>query len=743
MQNRNGRASIRIALEAGVAIAALIFAAPVMAQEQPTQLKPLIVQGSQGGKAGQTTDATVEKDGTAPVRGYVAKKTTAGSKADIAVKDLPQSVSIIGRDEMEDRGITNKVDETLRYTPGVFTQPFGDDGDTDWFYIRGFDATQNGVFLDGLTLHSYAFGGFQIDPFALERVEALKGPSSVTYGGSNPGGLINMVRKQPTDEPSYYTEIGINNIGNAFAGFDFSGKLSADGVYSYRLTGKIAGGDTYSDYTHDLRGFIMPQLTISPDDSTKLTVYSYVSGLDEIHSGNGFFPYVGTVVAAPFGKIDRKAFYGEPDDDKLRYNQQLYGYSFSHDFDNGWTFTSDTRYGHLNKSEHGPYLNGYTNGDPLDPSYSDPDFLMNRIGFYERSVVDTLSTDNRLQTDFDTGPVSHNFMVGADYSLYRLDEIQAVPQWPAADTPISATHPVYGLPQPPNVPYLNQVITQQQLGIYAQDQMRFGDGWLVTLNGRYDFVNTDMDSKLSGVSGYDYNDHAASGRAGLAYDFGNGVTPYVSVSTFFLPLVGNSESGAPLVPEKGQQYEAGIKYEPTFIDGLFTASIFQIDRKNVALTDPATFLQRQLGEVRSRGVELEGKVNLDDNWKMLSSYSYTDLTVTEDQDSSIVGNSPYLVPNSTASLWLQYAVNDGPLEGLSVGGGVRYQGKSWADQANTLRVPSATLFDAGIKYEKKGWGASLNVSNIFDKEYVSGCQTANDCAYGEARMITFKLSTKW
>ncbi|MET0746844.1 MAG: TonB-dependent siderophore receptor, partial [Rhizobium sp.] len=741
MKNLTMGISFKARLAASVAMATVALVSAAAAQEtQPTELKPLVVQGSQAGKAG-TTDTGSDKNGRAPVKGYVAKTTTTGSKSDITLKDLPQSVSVIGQQEMQDRGITNKVDEVLRYTPGVLTQPFGNDGDTDWFYIRGFDATQNGVFLDGLTLHSYAFGGFQIDPFALERVEVLKGPASVLYGGSNPGGIVDMTRKEPTDQPSYYTEIGINNLGNAFTGFDVSDKLSDDGVYRYRLTGKIAGGDTYSDFTHDFRGFIMPQLTITPDESTKLNIYSYVSGLDEIHSGNGFFPYVGTVVDAPFGKIDRKAFYGEPDHDNLKYGEELYGVSLDHEFDNGWKFSSNTRYSHLNKTEYGPYLFGYLNGDPNDPSYSDPNYDFYRIGFYEKSKVDTFSTDNRLQGEFDTGPISHNLLVGSDYSLYRLDEVQAVPAYPAAATPISATNPVYGLAQPANVPYLNHVLTQQQLGVYVQDQMKFGDGWLATLNGRYDFVNNKSDAIVG--SSYDYNNHAASGRAGLAYDFGNGLTPYVSVGTFFQPQVGTTTTGDGLVPEKGAQYEAGIKYQPTFIDGLFTASLFQIDRQNVSVTVPGTFLTEQLGEVRSRGVEFEGKVNLDQNWKLLGSYSYTDLEVTKDLNASIVGNSPYLVPNSTAALWLDYGVKDGPLEGVSVGGGVRYQGKSWADAANTLRVPDATLFDAAIRYEKNGWGASLNVSNIFDKEYVSGCQGTTGCAYGEARTFTLKLSKKW
>jgi iron complex outermembrane receptor protein len=270
--------------------------------------------------------------------------------------------------------------------------------------------------------------------------------------------------------------------------------------------------------------------------------------------------------------------------------------------------------------------------------------------------------------------------------------------------------------------------------------MRFGGGWLVTLNGRYDFVDIKSDATVG--TDYEAREKAASGRAGLAYEFANGITPYISAGTFFNPIIGVSATGGGLVPEEGEQYEAGVKYEPDFIDGLFTASVFQIDRKNMALTDTLGF-QRQIGEVRSRGVEFEGKINLDQNWMLLGSYSYTDLEITKNLDASVIGNSPYLIPNSTASLWINYTLTNGPLEGLRIGGGLRYQGKSFADEANTLRVPSATLVDAALGYEKDGWGASLNVANLFDKEYVAGCGGVNACGYGDARTITFKLSKKW
>ncbi|MCO5734229.1 TonB-dependent siderophore receptor [Rhizobium sp. SSA_523] len=707
-----------------VVVAAVMGAGRALAQEASLLLPRIAVEGS-------------AKRADAPVDGYVARRSSAGSKTNTVLRDIPQSVSVIGRDELDDRGVVNKVDEALRYTPGVATEPFGSDPDTDWIYIRGFDATQTGIFFDGLNLYSYGFGGFQIDPFALERVDVLKGPSSVLYGGGNAGGIVNLVRKRPTGEPYFYTEAGINSNGNAFFGFDLSAPLSDIAGARYRLTGKIAGGDNYSDYSEDLRGFIMPQVTLQPDDATELNLWAYVSALDQVHTGNGFFPYVGTVVDAPFGKLSRDSFYGEPSLDEGRSNQEMVGYDFSHEFETGWTLSSNARYSYLYKHEIGPYLFGYVGGAPTAPDYP-----LNRIGFEETSKVDSLALDNRAETVVDLGGAEHSIMLGLDYKYYRLDHRQAS----GGATPIRPINPIYGTPQGPTAVYLDQDITQQQVGAYVQDQIRFGDGWLVTLNGRADYVHTQTDNGATAysslVSSYDYDKTALSGRAGLAYEFDNGLTPYASIGTFFNPTIAPSATPNNK-PEEGEQYEIGFKYEPTAFDGSFTAALFHLERRNVVVTDPATFLAEQIGKVQSRGIELEGKVNLDDNWKMLASYSYTDLEVKEDIVSAYVGKSPYLVPESQASLWLDYAVTEGPLDGLSLGAGIRYQGESYADRLNSRSVPDATVFDAAIRYKKNGWEAALNVANVFDKDYVRGCGGEFTCGYGEARTVTLKISKTW
>ncbi|WP_245282050.1 TonB-dependent siderophore receptor [Rhizobium sp. LC145] len=710
---------------AGTAAIGLAAAWPAFAQQE-TVLEQITIR------------ADAASDATGPVQGYVAKSSTAGSKTGTPLNEIPQAVSVVGKQEMDDRGVVNKVDEALRYTPGVVAAPYGTDPDTDWFYIRGFEATQTGVFMDGLHLFSYGFGGFQIDPFMLERVEVLKGPASVLYGGSNPGGIVNMVRKRPTDEPYYYTETGINSNGNAFGGFDISDKVGSSDTMTYRLTGKIAGGDNYSDYSHDLRGFIMPQLTISPDDATKFTIWGYAGALDQVHVGNGFLPYVGTVVDAPFGRIPRDFFPGEPDLDKGRYDQQMIGYDLEHEFDGGWKVSSNFRYGHLDKYEFGPYPYLYATPTAL-----------NRIGFEGDTTADSLAWDNRIENEFELGGATHKVMAGIDYRYYRIDNVQnsvfgaGFPPSPFPGT-IDVLNPNYGQTQPPLSPLYDEVLTMNQVGFYVQDQIRFGENWLLTLNGRYDYVHSNFDNQLTPASSYKSSDNAWSGRAGLAYEFDNGLTPYVSAATFFNPLVGTGASG-PLVPEEGEQFEAGIKYDPTFFDGSLTASVFHINKQNYVVSLPTPpFTRSQIGEVESKGIELEAKINLNENWRLLGSFTYTDVEVTDNPlNPALVGKTPYIVPDVTASLWLDYTVTTGALEGLSLGAGLRYKGESWADEANTLKVPDATVVDAAIRYKKNDWTASLNVANLFDKEYVESCGGIGACGYGDARTFTFKLSKVW
>lgn len=208
--------------------------------------------------------------------------------------------------------------------------------------------------------------------------------------------------------------------------------------------------------------------------------------------------------------------------------------------------------------------------------------------------------------------------------------------------------------------------------------------------------------------------------------------------------LGQTFEGENFVPSEGKQYEVGLKYEPTFFRGYITASAFDIRKTNVLTTDPDhTESQVQTGEVRHRGIELEAKADLDLGFSVTAAYTFLDAEITKDND-GFVGNRPSLVPENTASLWANYEFGeDSPLGGLGLGAGVRYVSSTFGDNANTVRVPSYTLFDAALRYKRGSWGAALNVSNLFDKKYFSTCYPGEGCYYGEARNIKGSLNVKF
>lgn len=721
MQKSRNEQRVWRALACGTAAIALLAPLAAVAQSvgEATRLEEIRVE--QGGAASAAT-------GVEPVQGLVAKSTRTGSKSAATLREIPQSVTVVGREEIDAQS-PQKIDEALRYVAGVNPSTYGTDSDTDWLFIRGFQADQTGVFLDGLSLHQSGFGTFLVDPFFLERIEVIKGPSSALYGGANPGGFVNYISKRPTDEPLRYVETGINSFGNAYLGLDFGDRLGSDDVVNYRLTGKISGGGWETDKAKDFRGTIAPSLTWKPDEGTSFTILSSYQHIDLTHTSTGFLPYVGTVVDAPgVGRIPRDLFYGEPDFDTYDRQQAMIGYEFEHTFDNNWTVRQNLRYASVSLEEDGLYGNGITAG------------MLNRFRFGHDTDVGLFAVDNQLEGEFSTGALDHDLLLGLDYRNYNIDQTQAA----GGAASINPLNPVYGTIPGALGTYLDQDLSKSQLGLYAQDQIKFGGGWIATFNGRYDFVSTDLEDHITAANSVEGDEGKFTGRAALAYEFANGLTPYVSYSTSFNPTTTTGADGKLLKSETGEQWEAGVKYQPGFMDAIITAAYFDITRQNAAAPDPSNPLfQAALGEVRSRGFETSVQANVTPALKVIGALTYLNMEVLSETDSTPAGNTPIQVPDLTASLWLDYAFQGGALEGLSVAAGVRHIGKSWADQANTLEVPSATLVDAAIRFEKDNWAIALNASNLFDKEYVASCKGAGSCGYGAGRTFMLKASTSW
>lgn len=668
-----------------------------------------------------------------PVRGYVAGRSSSGTKTDTPIMETPQSVSVIGAEQIRDQK-PNKLDEVLRYTAGVRAGTFGADTRNDWWLIRGFKSDDVGLFLDGMQLFYTSYASWKLQTPNMERVEVLRGPSAVLYGGSSPSGIVNVISKMPPAEPIRYVETGVNNFGNAYVGFDFGGPIATqpqDGKLFYRVVGQVQNGPTQVNFTPDNNYFIAPSVTWKPDADTTLTVLASASRQDT--RGINFLPYVGTVTNASFGKIPTSFFAGDPSVDKFTREQEMLGYQFERHLTDDLTFRQNARFAHVDITYRGYVGNDYGNQATA---------TLNRYNWYAKNTANQADLDNQLEYRFNTGPVRHTMLFGLDLKGYQIDDYQAfgfgVPS-------ISIFNPVYGAAETPlpSAPFRNFLITQKQAGTYLQDQMKLGNFTLV-LSGRNDWVETTQDARDTGANVASRNDSRFSGRAGLIYNFDNGIAPYVSYSTSYNPIIGLNAQNQLFVPETGKQAEIGVKVAPKGFDGYFTASLFDLKRQNVATTTVTTpVLQTQTGEVTSRGIELEAVANATKELKLIGAFTAYHLFNSRDLDPSLVGKTPTNTPEMLVSGWADYTFKDGPLEGFGFGGGVRYIGSSWADTANTLEVPAVVLGDLALHYEWQNWRTALNVINLTDKIYVASCASATSCFYGDRRRVTASVSYKW
>ncbi|MDX3926019.1 MAG: TonB-dependent siderophore receptor [Shinella sp.] len=677
------------------------------------------------------TPIRVEGDGAAgPIEGYVARVTSAGTKTDTPILETPQSVSVITADQIANQGATSLAD-TLSYTPGITSQSGTFSRAVDDLTIRGFNVANGnmGSLRDGMKFQSNVYDGGQ-EPYGLERIDVLRGAASMLYGQLSPGGVVNAISKRPTTTPLREVNVEYGSYDRKQVSADFGGPLTDDGVLSYRLTGLVRNADNWVDKTPDNKVYIAPALTFAPDDATSLTLLSsyqhfhtrFATPLlyDDVHSGN----------------IPRDMFLGNDDFD--RYNGDAYtiGYDFEHEFDNGLKLRNKARY--VNSDVVWDYMMG--NLAPLSSTGG----LLARFASkrYEKSYG--ITSDTSLEYSFDAGGAEHTLLAGFDYYRRSYDSHRYRSNSPSFLD--------IGTGNVLNTPPINFGTDRgsdnlgNQYGIYIQDQIKFDDHWILLIGARQDWSDSETRSYQSGIATRQ-NDDALTGRAGLVYLFDNGIAPYVSIAQSFQPEVGiDNSTGEALKPNEGLQYEAGVRYQPEGSNLLLSAAVYELNQKNVRTTD-ALGLTFQQGEVRSRGVELEARAELGD-LGLIAAYSYTDAKVTESARPTEIGEQISLVPRHAVSLWADYRLDNLGMEGVTVGAGVRYTGKtnlmdSDRNVPGYLLVDAMASFDlASINRELEGTTLKLNARNLFDKEFYT-CVYSDGCRYGEPLTVTATLSYKW
>lgn len=688
-----GRGAVRLPL---VVLATLCWTPGLMAQETNT-LAPVEVSD----QAPAEDDAYIQADQPA-----------ATGKLDVPVARQPFAIEVVGETLMRDTGAKN-IQDALLYSPGVYSGAFGFDTRGDSAKVRGLNPS---FYVDGLRYLYGSYNSVRPNIYALESIEVLKGPSSVLYGQSELGGIINAVSKlpKPTRQGELWAQVGSYDRKQVAA--DLTGPLSEDGKLLYRLVALKRDSGTQVDYV-DNDGFLFaPSITWLPTDDTTISL------LLNSQEDNGavsaqFLPAQGTLLPGPLGDIGSETFVGEPDWDRYDRRRDEVTLFVDHRIDEQWGVAFTGRYSR-SESETREHWASIGSAPAADGT-------IGRVIYMDDKGTEVKNFDVRLKGNLLMGPTRHHLAIGVDRqdALWTQDNT-----FSGAGTPINVYDPVYG-----NVNYA--VLDPQdandnelkQTGVYMIDHVDIGR---VSISGalRYD----DTTSTTLGVNGVDTDkdDHATTGRIGLMYNFDFGLSPYISYSESFVPNLGIS-NGRTLDPTTGEQREAGIKYLSEPLGLAVTAAWFDIEETNRII--PGANAQ----EVDQTGATVDGwEIGVKKQFGNLSLLAnYTKLDAKNDQSGSRL---PY-VAEEVASFWGKYEMESG----LRFGAGARYQGSTVGNDYGTgagPKVPSVTLYDAMIGYATGPWDFSITGKNLADKEYVSWCRGQNgnvvyDCGYGERRVI--------
>ncbi|TCT32662.1 TonB-dependent siderophore receptor [Martelella mediterranea] len=640
----------------------------------------------------------------------VALGSSGGGRLSQNILDIPASVSVITAKEIQQRD-AQTVEQVLDYTAGVTTDFYGSDDRFDFFKIRGFDAY---TYRDGLPLGS-AFGGVREEPYAFERVEVLKGADSTIYGVSDPGGTVNYVSKQPKRERFGEAYVTGGSFSHAEAGFDFGDNLTEDDTLSYRLTGKFRNADAEYDYSRDDETFVMGGFTWRPSDATRMTlIYDYLDTKGT--PGGGGHP-----IGSDF---DRSFFLGEPDYNYNDVNRNTVTWMFDHDFGSGLSFSSKARYTNADTGFGYAYVYEMVN---------DGDTIADRYYYGNDSSYDDFVIDAHFQYDTSFENVDSRTLAGLQYDTYSGSSDTYYAPAPGIDW----TNPVYSGGPNYSGPYQSRKNEQKTTSLYLQQELTFADKVIASVGLRNDWLDLKQRNKLTGISeSGDFSEFTA--RAGLTYRVTDEVSTYASYAQSVAP------PSLGVDPERGEQYEVGVKYAPLAFPALLSASVYDLTKDNITVTNPATNMQETIGKSRVRGVDLEAKAELMNNISFTAAYSYMMSDIVEDGTSGNVGNQLSFVPNNVASLWVDYKLEgEGRRGDMTFGLGARYQSSYYFAEDNAISSDPNITFDAAFTYQvAENTTFQVNATNLFNEKYIAYGGYGADW-YNQGRAVYATLRQTW
>ncbi|GAB4238716.1 MAG: TonB-dependent siderophore receptor [Elainellaceae cyanobacterium] len=664
-------------------------------------------------------DAVTEEDAIQVVvtgeqdEGYNPSRAATATRTDTLLRDIPQSIQVIPQRVIEDQGVTGLQDAVRNNAPGVTTsQNYAGTGQGE-FIIRGFQ--QNSNFRNGFRAGRF---GYIADLADVERVEVLRGPASILFGQLQPGGIVNLVTEQPLSEPTYKIEFTGGQFSFYRPELDFSGPLTENGELLYRLNVAYQNAGSFRDEVNSERFFIAPVLQWNISENTTLTVdFSYLyndpvfdRGLVALSDGSLVLP------------INR--FLGYPSLDDYIEEQVGAGYRFEHRFNENWELRNALSFSSvLQTGFHSDFAGGLIDDRFVPREYLDAEFLNEEYG---------------LQTDligrFSTGSLQHQLLAGFDLNRSTDSYVSRFAPLP----PLDIFDPNYDVSTPSETEsgYF-QTVFNNNLGIYLQDQITVLENLKLLVGGRLDF--TEQEQNFFGEEG-SQSDTAFSPRIGIVYQPIEPISLYASFSQSFFPVIGRSRTNETFRPERGTQYEIGVRADIT--DNLSaTLAAYDITKTNVLTTDlDDPNFSIQVGEQRSQGIELTMTGEILPGWNIYAGYAYTDARVTEDNDIP-EGDILRSVPEHGANLWTTYEIQTGNFRGLGFGLGLIFVDEREAELPNSnFQVPGYVRTDVALFYQQERWRAAINIRNLFDVEYYETAQNRNAVYPGAQLNVTASLS---
>nr|WP_246185023.1 TonB-dependent siderophore receptor [Paracoccus aestuariivivens] len=644
----------------------------------------------------------------------VARELWVGGKVATSILDTPASVSVITGKEIQDRD-AETLEEVLQYSAGIVTDYYGTDDRNDYFLVRGFQAT---TYRDGLTLGSMR--GVREEPFAYERVEVIRGGNSTLFGAADPGGTINFVTKTPKFERIAEAYLSYGSFNHAEVGVDYGDVLNADQTMAYRFTAKVQDSDLEYDHSKDNSTFLMGGLTWQPTDATTLSlVVDYLKRDGTPNSGG--YPFI--------GEYDRSDFFGEPDFNYHDVERTSVTTMLSHDFGTGLSLQANLRYSDLTDNYGYAYIE---NRSPRVGTTVERGAMAT-----DRSAEEVIGNAIlKYDTSFDS--VDSSTLAGIEFRDASTKDTSYFGALPAIDTvnPVYAGRPSVSVTGESENDYSTQ-------SLFVQQNLAFDDRFIATIGLRHDWMDV-------AIKGYDWQGafdkqddfSETSVRAALTYKVTDEISTYLSyVESVAPPSDASSTFG--FDPARGDQYELGVKYAPAGMDALFSAAIYELNKKNETRTywpaGSSTFELTNI-DARVRGLDLEAKAEIDENFSVIAAYSYMDTEILRGQDygsgADLAGNELGSVPNHTASIWVNYSLaGEGARGDITLGLGARYVGSYYFSDSNDEgtykaagdngKSSAATLLDAAFTYEvQDGTDLAINVSNLLDEQHVVGGASA-------------------